>query len=216
VALGGTALPPQVHEDLGECQVGVTEPRLSIGRCVFFGIDEGPSKQQNQQFSALSGASSYATGAGQQDITAGTNFFKSLLSGDPTQIAGVLSPAISAEKTSVQQDQKTGAMMGNRSGGTAASNAAASDKVHSDITNLTGNLLGGAASSLTGAGGSLLSSGIAGTQAAYGAAQGMQAQRANMWNDIFKSSASVAGGVISGLPGSPGGWQDNMSNWLGG
>ena len=117
-----------------------------------FGIFEGPSKQEGQAFNALSGASSSAIGQGQSDITSGTNFFKSLLSGDPTQIAGVLSPAISADKVATQQDQKTTAMMGNRSGGTAAHNAAASDKVHSDITNLTGNLLGGAASSLTSAG----------------------------------------------------------------
>lgn len=141
---------------------------------------------------------------------------ENLLSGDPTKIASVLSPAISAEKTSLQQDQKTNAMLGGRSGGTAATNAAASDKVHADITNLTGNLLGSSANSLLSAGTNLLGQGISGHNAAFGQAREMQSQRANMWNDIFKSAASVAGGVIGGLPGNPGGWQDIASNALAG
>jgi hypothetical protein len=141
---------------------------------------------------------------------------KSLLSGDASQITQVLAPQISAEKTAAQQTNKTNAMMGNRGGGTAASTAATNDKVHSDITNLIGGLTGSAASGLTSAGTSLLGAGISGTSAAFGEANQMQQQRANQWNDIFKSAASVAGGVIGGLPAGAGSWQDITSNALAG
>lgn len=187
-----------------------------IGGAVFFGLFEGPSKQEGQQYNALSGASSAAIGTGTKAVTAGTDFMEHLLSGDPTRIAGALSPEISAEKTSLQQDQKTQTMLGGRSGGTAAANTAASDKVHSDITNLIGGLQQKSAGDLASIGTSLLGTGISGTQAAFGAAKEQQAQKAAQWNDIFKSAASVAGGVIGGLPGNPGGWEDIASNALGG
>jgi len=132
-------------------------------------------------------------------VSAGTDFMEHLLSGDPSRIAGVLSPAISAEKSSLQQDQKTQAMTGGRSGGTAAANAAAGDKVHSDITNLIGSLQEKSASDLASVGTNLLGQGISGKQATFGDANQMQQQRANQWNDIFKSAASVAGGVAGGF-----------------
>lgn len=140
---------------------------------------------------------------------------KGILSGDPTQTAGLLAPEISAEKSGLQQDQKTQALTGGRSGGVAAANVAAGDKVHSDITNLIGGLQGKSASDLASVGTNLLGQGMSGHSAAFGEAKEQQAQKANMWNDIFKSAASVAGGVIGGLPGNPGGWQDTVSNALG-
>lgn len=139
---------------------------------------------------------------------------KGVVNGSPEQVAGLLAPEISSEKSGVQQDEKTNAMMGGRSGGMAASNVAAQDKVHGDITNLIGNLQGSAATSLANIGTNLLSTGTSATQAAFGDAKTMQAQRASQWDDIFKSAASVAGGVVGGLPGSPGGWQDTVSNAL--
>jgi hypothetical protein len=181
-----------------------------------FGLDVGPSNQEQGQYNQLSNASSFATNAGEGDVTAGTTFMKNLLSGDASTISQTLAPQISAEKKGLQQDQKTSTIMGNRSGGTTAGNAAATDKVHSDITSLVGNLTGGAASGLTSVGGNLLSSGISGTEAAFGDAKQMQAQRASMWNDIFKSGASVAAGVVGGLPAGPGSWEDATSNVLGG
>lgn len=140
---------------------------------------------------------------------------KSILSGDPSKITQALAPQISAEKKSVQQDQKSNAEMGTRSGGTAASTAASADKVHSDITSLVGQLTGNAASGLTSAGEGLLGTGTSATQATFGDAKTMQEQKAAQWNDIFKSAASVAGGVVGGLPAAAGSWQDSVSNALG-
>lgn len=140
---------------------------------------------------------------------------KNVLSGDPSVIAQTLAPEISADKTATQQDQKTQAMFGGRSGGTAAFNANAADKVHSDITNSVGSLMGGAASGLTNAGVGLIGTGIRGTDAAFSAAAQQQQQKANQWNDIFKSGASLAAGVVGGLPAGAGSWQDIFSNAAG-
>jgi len=145
---------------------------------------------------------------------------KGILSGNAEQITQLLSPQISAEKKGVQQDQKTNAMMGTRSGGTAASNVASSDKVHSDITNLVGSLTGGAASGLTSVGSNLLGQGMSGAQAGFGEATQMQQQRAAQINDIFKSSAAVAGSVVGGIGNldTTGGstWQEQMKNFMSG
>lgn len=140
---------------------------------------------------------------------------KAILSGNSQQITQALAPQISAAKTSAQQTNKTNAEFGTRSGGTAASAAATNDKVHSDITNLIGNLTGSAASGLTSVGQNLLGQGISGSSTAFGEAKQMQAQRAAKINDIFSSSASLAAGVIGGLPADAGSWQDITSNALG-
>lgn len=169
-----------------------------------FGIDISPSSQENQNYQQLSNASNWATGAGEGDILAGTNFMKGILSGDATKISQVLAPTISAAKTSAQQTNLTSAENGTRSGGTAATNATANDRAHSDIVSAIANLTGGAASGLTSAGGGLLGTGISGTQAAFGDAAKMQAQRAAQWNDIFQSISAVAGGIAGGFGGGGG------------
>lgn len=166
-----------------------------------FGIDIGPSSQENQNYQQLSSASNWATGAGEGDILAGTNFMKGILSGDATKISQVLAPTISAAKTSAQQTNLTSAENGTRSGGTAANNATTADRAHSDIVSAIANLTGSAASGLTSAGSGLLGTGISGTQAAFGDAAKMQAQRAAKWNDIFQSISAVAGGIAGGFGG---------------
>lgn len=180
-----------------------------------FGIDEGPSKQQNSQYGDLTSASGFATGLGESDLTASSNFMQAILSGDPTKISQVLAPQISAEKTSAQQQNKTAAEFGTRSGGTAASTAATNDKVHSDITNLVASLTGGAASSLASTGSSLLSTGISGDATGFGEATQLQKQRASKIGDIFSSGAGLASGILSGLPMGPGSFGDIGSNIFG-
>jgi hypothetical protein len=51
-------------------------------------------------------------------------------------------------------------MMGGRSGGTAAANASAQDKLHSDLTNLIGSLTNSSASGLANLGTNMVSTGI--------------------------------------------------------
>src|ERR1700678_2882806 len=88
------------------------------------------------------------TGQGQSNENAASGFWNSILSGNASTQAQALSPEISAATTSAQQQNKTNALFGNRSGGNTASAASTNDRVHSDITNLIGSLTNSSASSL--------------------------------------------------------------------
>ena len=132
----------------------------------------------------------FSNNLGQQNTQQGSNFFSSLLSGDSSKTAQTLAPQISAAKTSLQQDQKTNAQNGTRSGGTAATNNAAQDKIHSDITNMTGNLTGGAANNLLSSGQNLLGTALGGYQ-----------QQADMSQTQMENWANSIGGmgITSGI-----------------
>ena len=176
-----------------------------------FGIDMAPSGQEQSQYGALTGASGFATGLGESDLSASSKFMQAILSGDASKISQALAPQISSAKTSAAQTQKTNAEMGNRSGGTAASNNAASDKVHSDITDLIGGLTGNAASSLGSQGSGLLGQGMEGEEAGFGEAKTMQQQRAAKWNDLFNSIGSTFG-AVAGMPGVSKGFAQGLNS----
>ncbi|CAM6006576.1 unnamed protein product [Sphagnum balticum] len=150
----------------------------------------GSSSNLNNDISQTGALSSYASGLGQKNTTAGSNFFQSLLSGDPTKTSQVLAPEISNLKTSVQSDQKKGAQEGNRSGGTAAANAYEKDKAHSDITAATAKLTGEAANTLLSSGQSLLGTALGG----YQENAALDHQRMENWaNSIL--GRSITGGI---------------------
>ena len=163
-----------------------------------FGIDMGPSGQEKTQFGNLTSASGFATGEGEGDISASDQFMRAILSGDATKTSQALAPQIGAAKKSAQQDIATRTQMGSRSGGNAAANASTTDKIHSDITSMIGELTGGAASTLSSTGQGLLDTGISGSATAFGEAKTMQDQRAAQINDLISSIASTAGGFLSG------------------
>lgn len=195
-----------------------------------FGIDEGPSSQEKGQYNLLDSTSRFATGLGQNDSTLSSTFFQNLLT-NPTK---ALTPEISAGQNQVKQQAKTNAEFGNRGGGTNASTQKASADNRTNFLNASVGVQTGAADKLAATGGNLLSTGQQGSEAAFGEAQTMQAQRAQMWNDIIKSSVAVAsapftggaslGGLSGGTPAAtPGGgaapeWKvpSWMSNWFGG
>ena len=158
----------------------------------------GPSSAENSQYGSLTSASGFATQLGEGDLSSSSAFMQSILSGDPTKISSVLAPQISALKTSVQQDQKTGAMTGNRGGGTNASTAAAADKTHADITNATAGLTGNAATTLGSEGSGLLSTGLTGDEAGFSEANTLRQQRLDKINDIINSSIAVAAAPFTG------------------
>lgn len=160
----------------------------------------GPSAAENSQYGSLTSASGFATQLGEGDLSASSAFMNSILSGDPSKISSVLAPQISALKTSVQQDQKTGAMTGNRAGGTNAATVASADKVHSDITNATADLTGKAATTLGSEGSGLLSTGIAGNEAGFSEAHTIQQQNLAKINDIISSIGKTAGVAASFFP----------------
>jgi hypothetical protein len=100
------------------------------------------------------------TGQGQNYENQAGTFWSDLLSGNASKQAQALAPQISAAKTRTSQDQKTNTMMGGRSGGTAAANASAQDKLHSDLTNLIGSLTNSSASGLENLGTNMVSTGL--------------------------------------------------------
>ena len=154
----------------------------------FSSLFGGQNKSLSTDMGTTNQVAGFSTGMGEKNLTAGSNFENAILSGDSSKQSQALAPEISAAKTSNSQTQKTNTEMGTRSGGTAATNAASSDKLHSDITNLIGSLTGGAASSLMSSGGSLLGTGLQATQQNE---QYSQQQMAN-W------SASILGKGITG------------------
>jgi hypothetical protein len=177
-----------------------------------FGIDQGPSRQETNNYNALFGSSGFATGAGESDVTSSDAFLQAILSGNNAQIMQLLAPQVNAAKTSAQNQKMSNAQFGNRSGGVVSSNNAINDSTRSDVSGLVGNLTGTAASSLGSQGAGLLGMGMSGNQAGFGEADTMQKQRASQWNDLFNSIASVGSAGIGAIPGNQGGWADNASN----
>lgn len=155
----------------------------------FSSLFGGQNTTLNKDIDQSGQQAGFDTGQGQSDVLAGTDFLKSILGGDATKQAQAIAPEISAAKTSQQQDQKTLAQNGTRSGGEAASSAADADKTHATITDLLGQLTGKAATSLPSIGTNLTSQGTAATaQQANEAQERMQ----NWLNSILGKGISTA------------------------
>lgn len=128
------------------------------------------------EFGSIGG---FATGTGEKNISTASNFWNSIVGGDATKQAQVLAPEISAAKKSAQQDTKSTTEMGSRSGGTAATNATAKDKVRSDVTDLLGKLTEGSVSGLASSGSDLLKQG----QQAFGTQTELSEQQMEDWSN---------------------------------
>lgn len=160
-----------------------------------FGIDMGPSSQEQGQYNLLNSSSQFATGLGQKNLSLSSEFFTNLL----TNPMKALSPEVSAGQKQVQQQAKTNAEFGNRGGGTNASTQAASAGNRTNLINAETTAQTGAASSLASTGSNLLSAGMGGEQAGFDEAKTIQGQKASQWSDLISSVASVAGGVAGGV-----------------
>ena len=149
----------------------------------------GKNSNLNNDIGASAQLAGNLTGQGQKYTNQAGDFSSAILSGDATKTMQVLGPQISAAKVSNQQTQKSNTEMGNRSGGTAATNAASADKLHSDTTNLVGSLTGGAASTLGNLGSNLISQGLS----EYSQNEEFSQQRMQNWSDsIFGKGLTTA------------------------
>lgn len=164
----------------------------------FFGIGMGPSKEEKAQFGALGGLANFATSRGESDIASADNFWKAILSGDPSKISTVLGPLTSGINKRAQQQKKTAAEFGTRSGGTAAAQQESGDVVRSEYDTIISGLTGQAASALGASGSSLLAAGVSAHEGAFSEANTIQQQRAAKLNDIFKSITSIASAFVPG------------------
>ena len=169
----------------------------------FFGIGQGSSGAERQQYAQMSNLENFGISRGEKDITQAQDFWSAILSGDPTQISKVLGPEISAVNKQTQEAKKTASEFANRGGGTNAAMQTLDDKSVAAVRSMISNLTGSAAGALGSGGAGLLGLGESAGTAAFGEAQTMQQQDAAKWNDIFKSIADVAGvagGFFKKLP----------------
>jgi hypothetical protein len=194
---------------------------LWAGTVGLFGIGMGPSSQEKSQYGDIGNLANFATTQGEGDISTADNFWRSILSGDPTQISKVLGPAISGINKRGQESKMTTAQFGNRGGGTNASMQMTDDTTRSSVDSLISSLTGKAADALGASGSSLLSTGLSAHTAAFSAADTIQKQRSAQINDIFKSIASLAaapftgGASLTGLAGGPPGGGGGMPSFGG-
>lgn len=163
-----------------------------------FGIDQGVSGQENQQYQNLSGLSGFAANEGQKDVASSDAFMQAILSGDPAKIGQFLGPQERAITGQAQQKKQVNAQFGNRGGGTNASNQTIGDTTTASINDMISKLTGTAVSGLSSTGQNLVGEGMSGFGTAFNEADTMQKQRAAKWNDIFNSVASVGSSLATG------------------
>jgi hypothetical protein len=163
----------------------------------FFGIGMGPSSQEKTQYGDVAGAANFGTSQGEGDILQAQNFWSSILSGDMSKISSVLGPQISAINKQGQQQKKTMFEFGNRGGGTNSAAQSIDDNSLSSIRSMIASLTGGAADKIGSLGTSLFNTGTSADATAFGEANVLHNQNEAKWNDIFKSSAEVAGAFLA-------------------
>ena len=154
-----------------------------------------PTQGEQKKFGSMG---DYQTGVGEGLTTAGAGFNEDILSGDPTKISQALAPEISAGQGQVEQQRLQDANFGSRSGGTAASTAAAEGANRGNIINLVGGLQKSTAESSLTHGGNLMSeaSGNIGNEAQL--AEQRRQQQVGDVNGIASSVASIATGLPMG------------------
>lgn len=128
-----------------------------------------------------------ASTIGQQNTSAGSGFFNSILSGDPTKTAQALAPAISAGQEGEQQQKNQIAQFGNRSGGNTAKVASLDSANRGNIINAVGGMQSGAAGTLLSSGQSLLNTALG----AYGQQADMSETQMKNWASSILGSATT-------------------------
>ena len=158
----------------------------------FFGIGQGASGSEHKEFGRTAGIGEFATSTGEADISAASDFWRGILSGDQTQLSKLLGPEYSAINQRGGQELKTLSEFGTRSGGTAAEGQRIGEEERAQASDLEGKMVGASAEKVGEMGSGLLSTGLSATEAAFEEAYTMQQQSAAKANDIFKSINNVA------------------------
>ncbi len=154
----------------------------------------GSSKTLNSTINKAGDISNFGTNTGQGAISDADAYYKSILSGDPTQTAMTLAPEIKAGQEQTQQGKNQLAQFGTRSGGTAAASAGADAANRANIISLIGKLRSGAAAGEAGIGENQTALGLnANDQQAQQSQQRMQ----NWLNSIL--SGVTTGAVSAGM-----------------
>jgi len=174
----------------------------------FFGsLFGGSNPTLNKDMAAFGQIGGYASGLGQSDTTKASNFYSSILSGDPTQISKTLSPQIGAIQGQSAQNKKTTAEFSNRSGGNNASMQASGAQARGQVSNMVASLLGSSAGALGSMGGNLLNTGLNAYTSQLGASQQQMANWSNsiLGKGITGAAAAGESFATGGLGGMAGG-----------
>jgi hypothetical protein len=145
----------------------------------FGGLFTGSNPTLDANIGKFGSEGDFATTQGEGDTSAASKFYTDILNGDQTKEAQALAPEIGAIKGQAQQQKKSIAENGTRSGGTAAQAASIDDKVTGDITGLIGGLKTGAASGAAGLGTAEQGIGIQSQEEQDQAAQEKQKEQAD-------------------------------------
>jgi hypothetical protein len=154
-----------------------------------------PAQQEQDKFGALS---NYQTGVGEGLTTAGAGEELGILSGDPSKIAQVEAPEISAQQGQIQQHNLQDANFGTRSGGTAASAENADAAGRANLIDLTGNLINSTAEAAVGQGTGLLGEASANVGNQAKLAEERRQQEVGDINGIAQGAAGIATGFAEG------------------
>lgn len=160
------------------------------------GLFGGSNPTLNSDIDQMGGLASFLNTTGTSDVATSSNYMKTLLSGNSSDVSKLLAPQIGAiQARSSQQKQQLGEF-GGRSGGTVASMIKSDDDVHAQINDMVSNLTGSAVTSLGSTGSGLLSQGAAAinSQAALS-----QEQMKNQQGGIFGSAISQFLGSAEGF-----------------
>lgn len=167
----------------------------------------GSNPTLNKDINQLGQLSGFSQGIGQGDTTTASNYYRNLLSGDPSLEAKALAPQISAQQQQEQQARNSLAQFGNRSGGTGGAMQALASQGRGNIINALGGLQSGAAGNLANIGQANL--GLAASDNAEQAQQSQQRMQNYMNSILGKGISAGIGGLeaygLGGLGGVPGG-----------
>jgi len=158
----------------------------------FFGIGMGPSSAEIQQYGDTGALANFATTQGESAISSANDFWKSILSGDPSQISKVLGPAMSSANKRGQQEKMTMAEFGNRGGGTNATAQNIDTNTRTSIDSMVSGLTMRSADALGASGSSLLATGLSGHDVAFSQANTIQQQHQAKLLDIFHTIGTIA------------------------
>ena len=160
---------------------------------IFDLLSGDPTKKEEGELGDLS---TYETNLGEKGTNLASDYYGGILSGDPATIARTLAPEISAGAQSAEQQKKTMAEFGQRSGGTTGAASAIDSGERANIINLIGGSQQHAADAEAGLGTNLLSqsSGNINSEADL-AARNQQRKTADV-GGIAQGAAEIASGFI--------------------
>ena len=157
------------------------------------GLFTGNNSTEEGDVNNAGNVAGFGIGTGEGAVSTGLGFEEGLLSGNQSEEGKLLAPEIQNIQQQGQQQIQTAGEFGNRSGGTNAAAQNNIDTQRANVNDLIAKLTGSAASGVTSAGESLLSTGLTASQQQ---AQEAQQEMENQQNSLL---SNTIGGAVGNL-----------------